>query len=128
MRLSTGEYVDFWPRPPMLRTLGAADGFMHFRLHRLLRGEYITTVYCPAWMRVRRVAQDLEVSVMPELESTEYTERRYYRLFWGDIELKEEERFSHYVEAHGMPTGTPGMPIGTPVDLQVYVSHSPRPE
>ena len=96
-----------------------SDSFtLQFRLHRMLTGVYITTVYVPAWYRIGRLAQDLKESIMPELESTD---RHYYKLFWGDIELQEEEVFEHYVEAHGMP-------LSTPVDLKVYVGHSPRPE
>ena len=97
------------------------DGYMAFRLHRVLTGEFIQSVYCPDWYRVERLVQDLEVgSVIPrlELESTDGG-RRYYKLFWGDKELKEEDQLVEYVMVHGMP-------IGTPVDLKVYVGYSPR--
>ena len=89
-------------------------------LRWLLTGEHIANAWFPGWYRIEQVVFDLEECIIPhvKLEPTDGG-RRYYKILWGDIELKEKENLSDFVEAHGIPTDTP-------VVLKVYAGYSPR--
>ena len=90
---------------------------MTFHLYRSLTGEFIKTIYLPIWYGIFELVRVMEEGLVTprlKLEPPENpsTHLRYIKLWWGNIELIEEQSLQFYVEEHGMPIGT--------VDIKVH--------
>ena len=98
---------------------------MVFNVHRKLTGELIvhrkstgelkSTYYVPFFHLVWQFLAKLQWGTIPRSDGTQTEDglRPYYKLYWGNIELKRDAQFMYYVTHHDMPRCTP-------VDLHVY--------